>query len=214
MLKRLIVYLTAIIFLSPVPAMPDLKTYRESLGGSDPYVPFDYELPLLPSYCTCKLRSDDPRWRRKCYKWQDKFRAYGARGRDVVHIHHYCSGLLMLRRVQRGVGERSALLKKAERQFNYMITHSSPKFILMPEIYSKMGMTQIMLEQSIKAMEYFKRAISLKNNYVPAYLQLIDLYVRSQNINGAISTAKMGLKYSPNSKQLQKKLAELQSLSQ
>ena len=164
MLKCLIVFLMATIFLSPVPAMPDLKTYHESLGGSDPYVPFDYELPLLPFYCTCKLRSDDPRWRRKCYKWQDKFRAYGARGRDVVHIHHYCSGLLMLSRVQRGVGERSALLKKAEDQFRYMIRHSSPNFILMPEIYFKMGKTQEMLGQPIKAMEYFKRAKRLKKN--------------------------------------------------
>ena len=164
MLKRLILFWTVILLLLPVLSRADLETYHKDLGGSDPYVPFDYELPLLPSYCTCKLRSDDPRWRRKCYKWEDKFRAYGARGRDVIHIHHYCSGLLMLSRVQRGVGERSALLKKAESQFTYMITHSSPEFILMPEIYLKMGQTQQMLGQPIKAMEYFNRAKRLKKN--------------------------------------------------
>lgn len=216
MLKRLIVFLTAAIFLNPVPAMPDLKTYYESLG-SDPWKAFNYELPLLPPYCKCRvgkhlLNADQLRQERG--KWDRIFKSKGVRGEGWIHVHHYCAGLLMLSRLQRGVGERSALLAEAESQFNYMIKNTNKEFILMPEIYLKMGMTQIELKQPIKAIECFKRAISLKKDYVPAYIQLIDLFMRSQNINEAISTAKTGLEYSPDSEQLQKKLVELQSLSQ
>lgn len=212
MLKYLVIFSTVIIFLHPAVGLTGGERYRESLGGSGPYEPFDYELPLLPSYCTCRLRGDDPRWRRKCYKWTDKFKAHGARGRDVVHIHHYCSGLLMLSRLNRGVGERSALLKKAEDQFRYMITHSSPNFILMPEIHLNMGITQKHMGKDGQAIKHFLQAIKLKKNYVPAYIQIIEFHKEHHDYRKAISVAKTGLKYSPNSKLLQHTLRELESL--
>ena len=84
----------------------------------------------------------------------------------------------------------------------------------MPEICLNMGITEIEIGEPEKAIEWFKKAISLKKDYVPAYMRLIDLLVRYKLISEATIVAKMGLINSPNSEQLQKMLAELQSLSQ
>ncbi|MEW6327117.1 MAG: hypothetical protein AB1487_05920 [Thermodesulfobacteriota bacterium] len=62
-----------------------------------------------------------------------------------------------------------------------------------------------------KAIEHFRTAIELKKDYVPAYVQLIDCF-KDYDLENAIKTAEMGLKHSPNSEILKKKLAELQSL--
>jgi len=216
MLKRLIVFLTFIIFLIPVVGMADRKTYYETHGGSDPYKAFNYELPLLPPYCKCRvgkhhLNSAQLRQERK--KWDHIFKSKGVGGYDWIHVHHYCVGLLMLSRLNRGVGKRSTLLSQAEEQFKYMITHSSPTFILMPEIHLKMGITKKLMGKDAKAMGHFIQATKLKRNYVAAYVHIIDCFKGHHNFKTAIRFAKKGLKYSPNSKVLNKKLMELQSLS-
>jgi tetratricopeptide (TPR) repeat protein len=115
--------------------------------------------------------------------------------------------------MERGLGNRSALLRHAANQFTYMLNLSSPKFILMPEIHLKMGVTQELMGKRVEALKHFLQAIKLKRDYVPAYLKVINFYKELHDVESAARIARTGLKYSPNSKTLQNELRELQSLS-
>ena len=209
MLKYLFVFTTVLIFLTSNFAWSGGKEYRESLGGSTSNEPFDNEFRYLPSFCAC-LKRDDIRYKQKCKKAIKKFEAYGDRGASHIHMHHYCGGLLMLSRLKRGVGERSALLKTAEGEFGYVIRHSSQNFILMPEILMNMGKTQKLMGNDVEAIRNFFEAIKLKRNYTPAYLHLANVYMEKNDYANALKTVKMGLKYSPDEPRLKQILGQLQ----
>ncbi|MDL1968656.1 MAG: hypothetical protein LWW97_08955 [Deltaproteobacteria bacterium] len=187
------------------------KEEFEALGGKK--LAYDYELRYLPPYCRCRAALNADKYKHERKKWDPIFARQGEKGKDWMHLHHYCYGLIMLNRHSRGVGKPSALLREAEAQINYVITHSNPKFILMPELHLKMGITQKLMGKDSKALQHFIQAIKLKKNYVPAYLHIISYYKEHHDLKNAIKTAKRGLKYSPKSNMLKKKLIEMQSLS-
>jgi tetratricopeptide (TPR) repeat protein len=209
-LIRLTIFIGIVILFLPAAGMAGTEQLLKDLGG--PQHAEAYELPYLPPYCKCKGAVNiDPQTKEKLRKkWDSFFRKYPY-GENWIHLHHYCQGLLMLNRFYRGAGNPSALLKEAEAQFDYMIEHSNPKFILVPEYHLKMGITQKLMGKDGKAIEHFMKAIELKKDYVPAYMQLIDCY-KDHDPENAIKTAEMGLKHSPNSEILKNKLGELQSL--
>jgi tetratricopeptide (TPR) repeat protein len=211
MLKRLTIFIGIFILFCPSVSMAGLKEEFEALGGKK--LASDYELRYLPPYCRCRAALNKDRYGNERKKWDRIFYGKGERGKDWIHVHHYCFGLLMLSRLNRGVGKRGALLSYAENQFNYVLRHSSSKFVLMPEIHLKMGITQKLMGRDSKSLQHFIQATKLKKNYVPAYIHIIDYYKKHHDFKNAIRTAKKGLKYSPNSKILKKELVELQSPS-
>lgn len=174
-----------------------------------PIVAYEHELKYLPPYCRCVASVNMKRYKKEKAKWARIFKSKGERGRDWGHIHHYCYGLTFLSRVNRGLGKRSYLLGRAESEFGYMIKQASPKFILMPEIHLRMGITKLMMRKDAGALKHFYKAIKLKNDFVPAYIQIIYYYRNHNNAKEALKIARLALKHAPNSKVLRKQLAEL-----
>lgn len=207
MIIRLIIFVGIVILFFPADGMAGEKEQFEALGGKT--LAYDYELPYLPPYCRYCAAVNRDQYKHEKKKWARILKTQG----QPVHLHHYCCGLLMLSRLMRGVGKHSALLNRAEQEFNYVLKHSSPKFILLPEVHLKMGITQKLMGRDSKALQHFTQAIKLKKNYVIAYVHIIDCYKEHNDFKNAIKTAKMGLKHSPNSELLKKKLVDLESLS-
>ena len=175
-----------------------LEQERQRMGGS--LKAKNHELPYIPRYCWCKV-AESGAYNKEYNKWTSYFEQYGKVGEGWGHIHHYCSGLLMLNRYQRRTGDPKYLLGVAEKQFNYMITHSSKNFILMPEIYKNMGLTQKLMGNKDQAIQYLLTSIKLKRDYEPAYLELITI-LKSTNPQLALQIVEQGLKYSPDSEAL------------
>ena len=121
----------------------------------------DYELELLPDYCRIKLKKN----LEIAKQWEDRFRKLGERGTAYIHCHHYCQALLYISRIKRGVGDRSKLIGFAEGNLDYMLKHSSPKFVLMPEILWNMGYVQQLKGNFEKSNYYFKMAKKIKAKY-------------------------------------------------
>lgn len=204
----LIVIVGIAVIFCPVVARTGEKEAFEALGGN--FRAYDHELPYLPPYCRYCAAINKYRYKHEKEKWQRVLKSKGK----PMHLHHYCFGLIMLNRLSRGVGKRSALLKRAESQFDYVIRHSRPDFVLLPEVYLKMGVTQQLIGKDAEALKYFIKATKLKKNYVPAYIRIIDYYKGYGDAKNAIRVARLGLKYSPNSSALKKELSQLRSLSQ
>jgi tetratricopeptide (TPR) repeat protein len=140
-------------------------------------------------------------------KWEAIFQ---KNGNSILHFHHYCEGLLMLSRLERGVGEPNGLLGNAEAQFKYMLTHLNPNHFMLPEVHTKMGITQKLMGRNNIAMNHFSKAVELNKRYIPAYIELINMYKMIGDSNSAVSIVRTGLKYSPDSKILKQKLLELE----
>lgn len=204
---RKILLICLVLALLPSWAGADMKQYLEFNAGPDN--PYDYEFKYLPGYCPCWSAKNRERFQADAEKWKRVFRSKGERGMDYIHLHHYCFGLVALSRMQRGLGNRNHLLRRAENEFGYMIKHSSPKFVLMPEIHTKMGLVKLLQGKDAHAVSHFVKAINLNNRYVAAYKYLIDYYLNHNENSKALQIGTLGLRHNPDSEYLKQMVAKL-----
>ncbi len=204
MVKQIIILIVFFVTIYPISSMADTEAYEKALGG--PQRGYDYELDKIAPYCKCFISSNRDQYKNDRAKWDAVFKKNGGTG---LHFNHYCQGLLALYRLGRGVGESKALLGFANYQFKYVLKNLNPRHFMLPEVHTKMGITQKMLGQNDMAVNEFYQAVKLNKKYVPAYIGLIDLYKMIGDLNAAVKIARTGLKYSPDSKILKRKLLEL-----
>ena len=154
--KSFFVIITSLSLLCCKHVFADMN--QDRFGG--PRRGYDYELKLLPSYCTPKLRTDDYLEERKI--WREKFNSFGKKGEDYRHCHHYCEALIGLNRLRQNVGNRKDLIGFVEGHLLYMIKHSNSDFILMPDILTRMIYIQNLKGDQIKAQYYLKYLEKIK----------------------------------------------------
>lgn len=204
---RNLLWIGLVLILFPSWAGADMEQYLKFNAG--PNNPYDHEFKYLPGYCPCWSAKNRERFKSDAEKWKRVFKSKGERGRDWVHLHHYCFGLVAMSRLQRGLGNRNHLLKRAEGEFGYMIKHASPKFVLMPEIHTKMGLVKLLQRKDAQAVKHFIQAIKLNNRYVTAYKYLIDYYLNRNEKGKALQVGTLGLQHNPNSEYLKDTVARL-----
>ncbi|NOR70192.1 MAG: hypothetical protein GQ532_10975 [Methylomarinum sp.] len=117
------------------------------------------------------------------------------------HTQHFCHGMKAIVRKN---------YETAVQEFGYVQGHSTSQHVLLPatslykaEALGKSG-------KIAEALTEYNKAIQLKNTYVQAYKKLSEYYISLKQKDNAIETLKLGLKYSPNSKSLKKRLKALQ----
>jgi len=117
------------------------------------------------------------------------------------HTQHFCHGM-------------KALIRKnystAITEFDYVQSHSTKQHALIPatslykaEAFGKLGKVD-------EALAEYNKAIHLKKKYTQAYTKLSYYYLTLKKKNRALETIKLGIKYSPNSKSLKRRLKKLQ----
>jgi hypothetical protein len=93
-------------------------------------------------------------------------------GKGFWAIHHYCWALINLLRIQGPLvpaAVKQGAREEALGDLAYVIQNSPPDFILLPEIFTKMGQIQLDLKRPAAADASFARARTLKRDYWPAY---------------------------------------------
>lgn len=117
------------------------------------------------------------------------------------HTQHFCHGMKSIIRTD---------YVTAIQEFEYVQGHSTEQHALLPatslykaEAFGKLG-------KVIKALTEYNKAIQLKRTYTQAYSRLANYYLTLNKKDDALKTIKLGLKYSPNSKLLKKRLQKLQ----
>ena len=91
----------------------------------------------------------------------------------------------------------------------YTERNSDPKCVLFPNIYATKAEALFALDKPGEAAGYLTKAIEKNKKFTKAYSMLADYYVKTGNKKSAIEILQEGLKYSPKSKILQKKLNAL-----
>jgi tetratricopeptide (TPR) repeat protein len=161
------------------------------------------ELALTPPYCPDTIG----------FKYGDAYhntspRAghwVGMMGKNFWHMHHYCWALINIRRSQAaGVQPttRRYLLENAIADCTYVLQNSTPDFILLPEIYTRIGETHLMLANPAPAYEAFAQARSIKPDYWPAYQRWAEVLIKSGQKAEAKKLVAEGLRHAPDAKPL------------
>ena len=130
---------------------------------------------------------------------------------DYRHFHHYCAGLIYLRRAaDADKGGRNFNYRNAVSNFQYVLNNSSREFPLLPEVYLRKGMALQLMGEHVNAASEFLGAIKVKPDYTPAYSALVDLHLYLGDIESARAILETGLEHAPDSKILTTQKAKLE----
>ncbi len=126
-------------------------------------------------------------------------------GNSFWHMHHYCWARIAFNRSQKAgipAQARKALWESARGDYLYVISNSPRDFVMLPEIYTRLGEVELLLGQPNKANEAFARAREQKPDYWPAYSHWAEFLMKHGKRPEALKGVITGLAYSPESKVL------------
>lgn len=86
--------------------------------------------------------------------------------------------------------------------FLYVLKHTDENLILLPELLTWIGRTQLLLNKPDDANQSFERARSIKPDYWPAYSHWTEFLLAKGRKAEAMTTVKLGLQYSQTSRTL------------
>ena len=157
----------------------------------------DGEVALLPPYCpdTQTMSAVDPRGTEKAARW------VAVLGNAFWGLHHYCWGLIRVNRAgHAGVTPqmRRYLYESAINDYQYVLENSQPNFVLLPEIYLRIGEASMELQAYSSALEAFQRSREIKPDYWPAYVRAATVLTRLGKNADAAALLQEGLTRMPN----------------
>ncbi|MDT8426993.1 MAG: tetratricopeptide repeat protein, partial [Methyloprofundus sp.] len=165
---------------------------------------------LLPPYCIAQLK---PSWSKpgEPERWRANI------PKAFPHLHHYCAALHSLRQAQGIYGKdnesvmvRTSMLRSSVlNNIGYMEKQTDPSSKLFPHIYTTKAEAYLMLDQAGEAFEYFNKAIAADRKFTKPYALMADYYAKNNNKKEARKILEEGLKHSPKSKQLNRRLDKL-----
>jgi len=189
-MKLLIALLLACVAISATAAKPENVTEGETA--------------LLPPYCVdTEWWKGGPRYSNhmspRAPYWESLM------GDGFYWMHHYCAALVDLRRSQMflpGSDKKRYLLQAVKMEITFTIAQVSKKFVLLPEMYTRLGEAEIQLSDIGGAYDALSRAREIKPDYWPAYSTWAEVLIRLKKKAEAKKLVREGLEYSPDSKVL------------
>lgn len=157
----------------------------------------DAEMRLLPRYCPYTKWFETPTG----YSSETAKYWRSVMGESFMHMHHHCWALLKMARSQKAhlsQQERMGHWESALNDYEYVIMNSPPDFIMLPEIYTKIGEVALLLKQLNKANTAFAHARDLKPDYWPAYSHWAEFLIKTGKRDEALRIVTSGLQQSPN----------------
>lgn len=162
------------------------------------------EIALLPPYCIdtegfhygheySKNRSP------RASHWE------GLMGKGFWTLHHYCWGLVELRRLQREgrtAPQYGARIRQIVSEYYFVIKNTQPGFVLLPEIWVRIGEAWVLAENWADAQEAYATARSIKPDYWPAYTQWADVLIKRGLKRDAEVLVREGLRQAPTAEAL------------
>lgn len=168
---------------------------------------------LLPPYCRNQEHvapllyrpTAEGEWRRRL-------------GRDYLHIHHYCWGLVhMLNAYKLGTtsGKGRFQFEEAIDDFQFSINATlvnkgvTPGAALLPEMFTKLGEAQLALRDYNNAEAAFRSAWEGNPAYAPPYVWWAQHLLKHGRAGDALAVAEEGIKHAPDSKSLAKLIEDI-----
>lgn len=166
------------------------------------------EYELLPIYCRNQAHVAPEYFNPDAKeKWRSRLGE-----QNYAHIHHYCWGLVQLTRAYKA-GQTEAQRKHQFRgvvaDITFSLERSTPDFVLLPEMYTRIGEAYLGLGDDRNAEVTFKKAWEANPSYWPAYVWWSQRLLMQGKRREALTVAEEGNKNAPGSKALEKLVEEI-----
>lgn len=151
----------------------------------------DAEIKALPPFCEARLK-----------RIPGKFEYWNKiLGPDFIHTHHYCSGLAQINRYYRARTrqQKTYSLQGANGALSYMVSHASPSYSLMPDVYLNRGLVLSLMGNTGGAITDLKKAQELNPKLVRAYTLSSDIHAKLKQKDEALAVVAEGLRHVPDS---------------
>jgi hypothetical protein len=163
----------------------------------------DAEMKLIPAYCrdaqTFGYGDATHNTSPRAGHW------VALMGKTFWAIHHYCWAQISMSRSRRaGIPAyvRRGLWESARGDYRYVIANSTPDFILLPEIYTRIGDVELLLNNVVAADEAFGQARKAKPEYWPSYSHWAEFLMKNGRRPEAMKMVTAGLEQAPGTKAL------------
>lgn len=156
----------------------------------------DGELRVLPPYCVARLKHLPGQYE----YWNN------ALGPDFLHTHHYCDALAFINRyyTARTPQMKTTNLQGALGGLNYMLSHASQSYSLMPEIYLNRGVVLTLMKKDGDALRDLLKALELNPKLIRGYTLVSDFYTKIKRPDEALKVVTEGLRHNPGNALLQR----------
>ncbi|WP_138679023.1 tetratricopeptide repeat protein [Candidatus Accumulibacter phosphatis] len=154
------------------------------------------EMSLIPRYCAYAQGSGN-------YMSSESRRWAALMPGNFSGIHHYCWAQIFWLRAQRAnqsAQARAYLLDLVVENCTYVTKNAKSDFVLLPEIYARIGEAHLRRSRPSEANQAFSQARELKPDYWPAYSHWAEFLINSGKMAEAKQLVKSGLEYNPNSR--------------
>jgi tetratricopeptide (TPR) repeat protein len=123
-------------------------------------------------------------------------------GPSFATMHHYCWGLVNLNRLRAGRAEtnnKQYFARGIVDEYLYVISNSRPGFVLLPEIWTRIGEASLLAGDVGQALDAYAMARRLKPDYWPAYTQWAEFLLKLDKKAEARELVRAGLAHAPES---------------
>ena len=154
------------------------------------------EIALLPKYCPDTQGFD---YGDAYYNTSPRAGYWVAQvGKGFWALHHHCWGLVKARRAMMpGTPPeiRKGRLEAAIADYVYVVEHTPPNFVLLPDVFMKIGDTYVLLDNLARAGEAYATARSLKPDFWPVYIQWAAVLDKVGRRKAALDHLEEGIRY-------------------
>jgi tetratricopeptide (TPR) repeat protein len=131
----------------------------------------------------------------------------GLMGKTFWAMHHHCWALIREHR-SRGAGvtrqERDGHLIAANSDYVYVIDNATPDFVLLPEIYTRIGENYVLLGNIGAAMDAFGAARKSKADYWPPYVAWARVMLKAGKRQEALAHVETVMRLAPDDAELRR----------
>lgn len=140
--------------------------------------------------------------------------AFGGPPRAPNHwiVHHYCYAQIHQARAYRygaSPRDRRIALHGVVEEINWTLDHTSPDFVLRPEMLLNRGRALMQLKRPVQALESFRAAIEAKRDYWPPYVEIAEWHSSRGEDAKAVAMLEEALKHAPDAKPVRARLAQV-----
>lgn len=167
---------------------------------------------LLPEFC--RAQGNVSKYFEKYLIAERKRQLESSFGSNYQHFHHYCWALVAISRAystSADYNQRRAHALGAVHDMGYVLERATANFVLLPEIYTKLGEAYLLARDDVNAEKSFRKAWELKSDYWPPYVWWAQRLMQLGKTQEALAVAESGRKNAPGVKALENLIAEIRS---
>ena len=133
-------------------------------------------------------------------------------GHGFWALHHYCWARVHLNRLRTGLADipnKRWFAQMIADEHMYVVRNVGPDFVLLPEVWSRIGEALLLADNVGGAMEAYATARKIKPGFWPAYTQWATFLVGMNKRKEALDLLTEGLRHAPDSPQLRESFRKL-----